>query len=189
MVIYDFNPHNLPDDYLKAIGLVVVAATETEAVMRNFIGAMLGIDNIDSLALCTQMPFNLKSQITRTLNELKAPNASELDKLDEILDRIEAAMQHRNAIAHSSFPIHPETGQVYRFKEKARGALSADMVEVKAEEITEFAKEIHGAGLALQEFMMQRELQPQLREEPLREPLVRSSKARANRREQHGDSY
>ena len=189
MIIYDFDPQNLPDDYLRAIGLVVVAATETENVMRDFIGAMLNIDNVDSIALCTPMPFPLKNQIIRTLNELKAPKASELDELDDIFDRIEAAIQKRNSIAHSSFPIHPETKQVYRYKEKARGALSAEMVEVTVEELIGIAKEINESGLLLMEFMMKRGLGPQHRTEPLREPISRGKKAREGRRAAYGDSY
>jgi len=189
MTIYDFDPANLPDDYLKAIGLVVVSATETEAVMRDFIGALLGIDNIDSIALCTQMPFSLKNQVVRALNEIKAPSASELDALDDIFDRIEAAIQQRNAIAHSSFPIHPDSGQVYRFKEKARGGLSADLVEVQVDELNSIAKEVHDAGLELQEFMMSRGVGPRHREEPLREPISRKKKARENRRAKFGKRY
>jgi hypothetical protein len=189
MTIFDFDPSNLPDEYLKAIGLIVVSATETEAVMRDFIGALLGIDNIASLAICTPMPFRLKDDIIRTLNELKAPSDSELDKLDDILDRIAEAIQSRNAIAHSSFPIHPETRQVHRFKEKARGRLSADWVEVSPEELHSIAKEIHEAGLALQSFMAERELGPHHREEPLRKPISRKKKARETRRAKFGERY
>jgi hypothetical protein len=189
MVVFEFDPHKLPNDYLKAIGLVIVAANETESVLREFIGALLGIDNIESVALCTQMPFSLKNQIARALNELKASSASELDSLDDILDRIDQAMDRRNAIAHSSFPIHPDTGQVFRFKEKARGALSADLIEVSAEEIAEIAKEIHEAGLALISFMIERNLGPRHRQEPLREPISRKKAARQKRREQLGERY
>ncbi|MGP1283014.1 MAG: hypothetical protein ACTS1X_08565 [Parasphingopyxis sp.] len=189
MTVYDFDPSNLPDDYLRAVGLVVVSATETEAVMRDFIGALLGIDNIESIAICAQMPFRLKDDIIRTLNELKAPSASELDNLDDILDQITEAIERRNAIAHSSFPIHPETGQVFRFKEKARRKLSADWVEVTVEELLSIAKEVHEAGLALQGFMAERGLGPRKREEPLREPISRKKKARDDRRAEYGEKY
>lgn len=189
MVIYDFDPTKIPDDILKGIGLVIVSATETEAIMQICIGALLGVDNVDSVAICAQMPFRLKDDVIRTLNELKAPSASELDKLDDILDRIASAMNIRNAIAHSSFPIDPETKKVYRFKEKARGALTADLVEVNQAELTSIATEVHESGLALQSFMISRGLYSRERQAPLKEPISRRKGAREGRRTKFGDDY
>ena len=37
-IIYDFDPNNLPDEYLNAIGLVMASASQTDSIMRDFLG-------------------------------------------------------------------------------------------------------------------------------------------------------
>ena len=189
MVVYDFSPENLPDDHLRAIGMLVVAGSQTEAIMRDFIGSLLGIEDFDAVALGSQMPFRLKLGVIGTLNELKAPSASELDALDDILDRINAAMDHRNDVAHSAFARHPETDEVIRFKEKSRGGLKADVEPIAAAKLLEGAKELTEVGLALQSFMMSRGFSLRERTEPLREPITRTAKARGQRRATYGEKY
>ena len=54
-VIYDFNPNNLPGDLLRAVGLMVTAASQTEYIVQEFIGAVLGIDEAEVPALTAQM--------------------------------------------------------------------------------------------------------------------------------------
>ena len=45
-IIYDFDPRNVPNEILRAIGLVTAAAAQTERILQTFIGALLKIDNI-----------------------------------------------------------------------------------------------------------------------------------------------
>ncbi|MFM5923965.1 MAG: hypothetical protein ACKOPG_07255 [Novosphingobium sp.] len=189
MIIYDFNPNNLPDEHLRAIGLVIACASQTEEIMRNFIGVLLGVDNIETIALGTHMSLPMKDDIIRAVVELNAPSASAVDEVDDILDEIREAMQLRNAVAHNEFAIHPENGEIYSLREKARGSLQAELKPIKANDLLEAADRVFRAGMALQSYMMKTGLVPRTREKPLREPLNRKKSARAQRRAEHGDQY
>ena len=188
-VVYDFNPNSLPDDYLKAIGLVITSGSQTDHIMRDFIGCLLGIDNAETIALGAHMSMPMKDDIIRAIIELNAPSASEVDVLDDILDTIRDAMALRNAIAHNAFAIHPATKEIYSMREKARGSLQVDFTEIKVDEVFAVADSVYKAGMALQDFMISRHMGPIFRKKPLREPLNRKKKARADRREKYGEKY
>ena len=187
--VYDFNPNNLPADYLKAIGLVIACASQTEEIMRNFMGVLLGVDNIETIALGTHMSLPMKDDIIRAVLELNAPSASAVDEVDDILDGIREAMQLRNIVAHNEFAIHPDNGGIYSLRTTARGSLQAEFKPVTAQELLDTAEQIYRAGMALQEYMMKSGLGPRFREGPLREPLNRGRKARQARRDEHGAAY
>lgn len=189
MIVYDFNPNNLPDDFLKAIGLVIASASHTEQIMREFLGIMLGVDNIETEALGTHMSFPMKDDMIRAVVELNAPTASDVDQIDDILDDIREAMQLRNAVAHNEFAIHPETHEILSLRVKARGSLQTEFKAVTAEELNEIAAKVYSTGMALMEFMMAKGIGPRVRTAPLREPLNRKKKYREQRRAEHGEQY
>lgn len=189
MIIYDFDPNNLPPEYLASIGLVVASASQTDHVMRDFIGSYLGIDMAESLALGAHMSTPMKDDIIRALVELNAPGASDVDELDDILDRVRKIAARRNAVAHNAFARHPETGQVFTVRERARGSLQVEMKPIEVAELNEIAAEMHASGMSLMEYMMARGIGPREREAPLREPLNRRQKARQARRDEHGAVY
>lgn len=189
MIIYDFNPNNLPPEYLAAIGLVVASASQTDHVMRDFVGSYLGIDMAESLALGAHMSTPMKDDIIRSLVELNAPRACDIDDLDDILDRIREATARRNAVAHNAFAVHPETGQVFSLRERARGSLQVDMTPIEVGELHEIAAEVYAAGMSLMDYMIARGIGPRERERPLHEPLNRGRKARQARRDEHGAQY
>lgn len=189
MTVYEFNPNKLPDDYLRAIGLVISCASQTEEIMRSFLGALLGADIIETVALGTHMSLPMKDDIIRAVVELNAPSASAVDEVDDILDNIRAAMQLRNEVAHNAFAIHPDSGEIYSLREKARGSLQAEIKPVKVEELLAVADQVYGAGMALQEYMIKSGVGPRMREKQLREPLNRKKKAREQRRADFGDRY
>ena len=140
MTIYDFNPYSLPDAYLKAIGLVIASSSQTEEILGHFLGGLLGADNIETAALHTHMSFPMKNDIVRSILELNAQNASSVDEVDDILDRIEKAVRLRNEVAHNKFAIHPETGEVYSFRVKARGSLQSNLTIITVQELLETAE-------------------------------------------------
>lgn len=189
MLIYDYNPYSLPADYLQAIGLVVAASAQTESILQDFIGVLLGIDNIETLALTTHMAAPLKDHVIRALIELNASKASIVDEVDDLLDRVGDAMAKRNTIVHNSFAIHPDTGAIESHRLKARGSLQLDLVPVTVEELQEHAALIYEAGLDLIAFMTKCGLAPNNRTRPIHEPLNRGKKARAERRQQFGSDY
>jgi hypothetical protein len=189
IVVYDFEPKNLPTDYLAAIGLVVANASQTDNIMRDFIGALLGVDNIETIALGTHMSTPMKDDIIRSLAELSAPCASEIDQIDDILDRIRSAIARRNEVAHNAFAIHPTTGEIFSMRERARGSLQVDFRPIKVEELLSIADDVYKAGIALMQFMVDRKLGSRFRTKPLFKPLNRKTKARAERRQKYGAVY
>jgi hypothetical protein len=189
VIIYDFDPNNLPPEYLSAIGLVVASASQTDHVMRDFIGSYLGVDMAESLALGAHMSTPMKDDVIRSLVELNAACASDVDDLDDILDRVREATARRNSIAHNAFARHPETGEVFSLKERARGSLQVELKPVTVAEMNEIAAEVYASGMALMDYMMARGIGPREREKPLREPLNRGKKARQARRDEHGAVY
>jgi hypothetical protein len=181
-VIYDFNPNNLPAKYLRAVGLVAATAAQTEHILQEFIGALLGIDHIQNLALTTHMSYPLKDNIIRALAELDAPNLDELDKIDELLDEAESAINKRNIIVHNAFAIHPDTGEILSHRLKARGSLQLEFKPVSVEELEQDAATIYKVGLNIMDFMISRNLAPRVRIKALRQPVNRGKKARTKRR-------
>ena len=67
--------------------------------------------------------------------------------------------------------------------------MQLDLVPVTVEEIRESARLIYEAGMDIMRFMMARGLSANFRKAPLREPLNRKKKARAERRERLGRDY
>lgn len=182
-VIYDFDPRNLPPEYLQAVGLVAMASAQTESVMQDFIGVLLGIDNIETLALTTHMAAPLKDHIARALIELNGSTYAAVDDVDDLLDAIDQTLGKRNAIVHNSLIMHPHTGEILSHRLKARGALQLELRPISVKEIKEDAALIYEAGETLMKFMILHGLAPASRTKVIREPLDRSKKARAKRRD------
>lgn len=180
-VIYDFDPNNLPPEYLQAIGLVAMASASTDSVVGQFIGGLLKIDNIEALALTAHLNAPVMDHIARALIELNATDVRYVDEVDRLLDAVNEAQAKRNTILHNSLCIHPETGKVFSHRLKARGSLTLELQPISVDEILADAREIHLAGMAVQSFMAMFDADPILRNRPIHEPLNRTKKAREER--------
>lgn len=181
--VYDFDPFNLPPEYLRAVGLVAMASAQTESTVSDLIGGLLGADLAETPALTTHMAMPLKDHAVRALAELNAPTAEIVDEIDELMNAINGAMTRRNAIIHNALVVHPDTGEVLSHRLKARGSLQLVLVPISAKEIEEDARLINKAGLDLVDLLARYNLWPKSRAAPLREPLDRTKAARAKRRE------
>jgi hypothetical protein len=184
LILYDFDPRNIPNEYLRAIGLVAMASAQTESTMQDFIGAILHIDNIETLALTTHMTVPMKEQVARTVIELNAASAAVVDEVDDILDRIRDALAKRNVMIHSPLCRHPHTEEVSSQRLSARGTIDFELRPISVKEIEDVAEEIYDAGMDLMRFMMAAQIGPLERPHQLRQPLPRSKKARESRRQQ-----
>ena len=182
-VIYDFDPNNLPPEYLQAVGLVAMSSAQTENVMQDFIGVLLGIDAIETLALTTHMAGPLKDHIIRALTELNAVSIDIVDEIDDLMDAINEAMGKRNVIVHNPLMMHPKTGEVLSHRLRARGSLQLELRPISVEEIQQDASLIYEVGMNLTTFMMNHGLSPKWPAHPMRVTLNRSKKARAERRD------
>jgi hypothetical protein len=190
MVIYDFDPRNLPPDLLRAIGLVVAASAQTESIVQELIGALLKIDNIETRALTAHMSAPLKDQVARALAELSAPSVGEVDTIDDLLDAVNSAYEKRNVIVHNSLARNPDTGEVLSYREVARGSLRVSLQPVRVEQVEQDAATIYEAGIAIMRFMISRGIGACERTAPLHVPIDRRKKARTIRRDLSvGDGY
>jgi hypothetical protein len=188
VIIYDFNPNNIPDEYLKAIGRIMLCAAQAEDCVRTAIGVFLKIDNVETLALTTQLSTPLKNKILRAVAELNSASASMVDDLDDILDNINAGMERRNAVAHRSLCKNPESNEILIWKEKVRDSIELELKPITVNELNEIADNLLKASDELTAFLG-RVGGPRIREGLLREPLNRTKTARAKRRAQHGAQY
>ena len=182
-VIYDFDPHKLPPELLRAMGLVVAASAQTEAVVQDLIGGILNIDNIQTRSLTVHMSAPLKDQIVRSLSELDAPSVAEIDLIDELLDGINSAYSKRNAVVHNAIARHPETGETFSYRETSRGSLQISLQPIRASEVEKDAALIYDAGMSLMRYMIARGLLPKVRERAIRASINRGEKARTKRRD------
>ncbi|NQZ14631.1 MAG: hypothetical protein HRT94_07400 [Alphaproteobacteria bacterium] len=180
-ITYDYDPRSIPSEYLEALGLIATAAAQTEDILQQFIGGLLGIDMIQSIALTTHLSFPLKDNIIRTLAEIDAPDIDELDKIDSLLDRAKNAIDKRNIALHNSLAINPLTNDVFSHRQTARGKLAVSLQKISAQEIKEDAVEIYQVGMEIYQFMISRGLQPKNRNKPLSPSVKRGPKARKER--------
>lgn len=180
-VIYDFDPNNMPPDLLQAIGLMAMCSAQTESVMQTFIGAILQIDNLEAIALTAHMSAPLKDQVARALIELNGVSHGTVDLVDELLDAISDAGSKRNVVVHNSLAMHPETGEVFSYRQAARGSLQVSLQPISVEEIKKDAAALYDAGVHLLQFMIMYGLESTDRTRPRLAPMDRRKKARAKR--------
>ena len=159
-VVYDFNPHNLPPDYLAAIGLVTACAAQAEEAVETLIAACLGIDAEYGMAVTSHMAVPLRDNVARAVAEIRFENLGALDELDILLDRISQAFDKRNAVIHHSWTRHPQTGHVFTVKQTARGSVKVEVISMSAEDISADAAFIYSAGIDLVRFMIAYGLKP-----------------------------
>lgn len=158
-IIYDYDPNNLPDDYLRAIGRAIASASQTEHILNTAVGGILGIQSHLTIVAATHMSIPLKMSILKSAAEFRL-EVDDLDELDQILEKVQVAMGSRNKYAHDSWCQHPTTGQVYRQKENARVRLEMDLIQVSIDQIEHEAAVIYDTGLLLLAFLDTRGLLP-----------------------------
>lgn len=152
-IIYDFDPRNLPPDYLETIGLVTACWAQTDHTVQTFVGACLGVDALYSIAVTAHMAVPLRDGVARAVAQLRIDDLDRLDELDVILDRVKVAADKRNLLAHHGWCRHPKTGQVYIFKETARGTVAGSLILLSVEQIKSDAMFIYETGIDLLQFM------------------------------------
>jgi hypothetical protein len=179
--VYDFDPRNLPQELLAAIGLAIASGSQTEAVMAMTIGGCLGIDSELNMAVTTHMTLPLKFSVLRSTAEIKINDLDALDRLDTLLEAVDQALNKRHTLAHSSFCRDEETGKTFRVKASARTRVEGDLVPVSTRAIKAEAAFIYKAGMDLMMFAMEHGLMPH--HPPPRPRGHKTKAARKKRRE------
>ena len=70
--VYDYDPRNLPQEVLAAIGLAVTSSAQTEDIMEFAIHGCIGIDSEYGRAITTHMPAPLRFSVLRSVAEMVA---------------------------------------------------------------------------------------------------------------------
>ncbi len=100
MPYYDFDPHNLPQKLLAAIGLALTSYAQTERMVQDAIAGCLGVDTEYGAAATTHMAMPLRFSVLKSVAEIRIDDLDALDELDELISKVEDAANRRNAIAH-----------------------------------------------------------------------------------------
>ena len=126
---FDFDPHNLPNDVLEAIGLAMTSSAQTESIIEMAIAGCLKVEVDYGAAVTTHMSAPLRDSVLRAVAEIRIDDLDTLDELDRILDHIRDEVQpRRNAIAHHTWCRDPNTDEVFTVKQTARGSVDAELI-------------------------------------------------------------
>jgi hypothetical protein len=157
---YDFDPRNLPQDMLAAIGLMTACAAQTESCVEAGIAGCLGIDFEYGKAITTHMASPLRDSALRATAEIRIDDLDALDELDRLLDRVSEAFAKRNAVVHNCWCRDPENGSVFTVKETARTRVQSDLIPMTVNQIKGDALFVYQAGMDLYVFLMAYKLLP-----------------------------
>jgi hypothetical protein len=177
VVIYDYDPFNLPPEILRAIGLVIACASQSEHILNMAVGGSLGLEDHYTIALTVHMPIGLKIGVLKSAAEFRL-EVTALDELDLLLVEMDKAFGVRNKYAHHSFARNPETGAIYRQSEIARVRLEIESILLSVDQIEGDALFVYKAGMELVKFLLAHDLMPR----PITGDLARDHKSPAARK-------
>jgi hypothetical protein len=179
---YDFDPRNLRQDLLAAIGLMTTSAAHTESCVDEAIAGCLGIDHEYGQAVTTHMTMPLRFDVLRSAAEIRIDDLDALDALDVLLDRLKQAFNKRNAVVHHMWGRDPKTGNVMMVKETARQRIEIESIPMSADQVKDDALFVYETGMALFSFLKAHSLLPPFPNAP-RPGWHKSKEERKKRRE------
>lgn len=152
--VFDFEPANLPQDFLAALGLMSASASITDGVVEMAIVGMLGLDGEQGWAVTAHMPAPLRANVLKSAAEIRFSDPRILDELDVLLEAIKKATEARNEIIHGSWCRVPSTGQVMLVQQKARTHVEVSANPMTVDEVKLKATALYDAGMNLMQFIM-----------------------------------
>jgi hypothetical protein len=180
-IVYDFDPMNLPQDILAAIGLVAAVSAQAEHIVEQAIGGVTNLDFEYTAAFCTHMNAPLRDNVLRAVAEIKLENLDELDQLDQLLDNLNEGFKRRNAYLHNSWCRNRADNSVFTVKTEARGSVVMGLVPVSVDQIHRDATFLQITALELYSFFGERGLLPHIPTAP-RPRAHKTKTARKKRR-------
>jgi hypothetical protein len=159
---YDFDPRNLPQDLLAAIGLMTTSAAQTEWFVESAIAGCLGLSVEYGAAVTTHMNMPLRLNVLKSAAEIRIVDLEVMKELEELLGRIDAAFRKRNDVVHHTWLRDPDTGKVGRVWKKARERVELEVIPMSADQVRRDARFVYQAGIDLFEFLGKHDLMPRL---------------------------
>jgi hypothetical protein len=157
-IVYDYDPRNLPQEVLGAIGLLVACSAQTEHVVELGIGGFLQIEVDYAVAVTTHMNAPLRDNVLRAAAEIRMDDLDDLDELDDLLDAVKIAFDKRNMYVHHTWCKHPKTGEVFLNRTSARGSVNSELIPLTVDQIKTDALFIYDAGMNLMRFLSTRNM-------------------------------
>lgn len=142
--IYDFDPRNIPQDFLAAIGFVSVTWEQTQSVIDAAIEKLAGIPDM-RLGACitTHMTGPQRIQALKTLSKLRfGPDA--FLAFEVLVKRLNDAAKARNDVVHGRWQL--DCDGVGTAKITARSELDAAVTFRSAQSIAAIGHEIFDVG-------------------------------------------
>jgi len=139
---YDYD---IPDNYIKAIGLVTVSWARLDYCIDFLIWELLGLqdDEIKGLSVTNHLSFPMKYNIVSSLLEIWLSETSKIDvynSIIETLDNADILRVKRNDFSHGAWQF--KNNHLTSIKFSARGTLKADGISYKLEDIETLINDI-----------------------------------------------
>ncbi|WP_457797639.1 hypothetical protein [Methylocystis sp. S23] len=160
--VYDFDPRNLPQELLSAIGLMAASTAQTEHIVEMAIHCFLGVDIEYGQAITSHMSMPQRLNCLMASAEIRIDDIESLVELEEIVEKIESSFNLRNAVIHHTWCVDPETDQISTVKTSARGTVKTDFVHMTVDKVKADALVVYAAGISLMEFLIAREFRQTL---------------------------
>jgi len=158
---YDFDPRNLPQDLLSAIGLVVASAAYAEDIIDQAIGGMSRLDFEYTGCLTTHLTMPIRFKALRSTAKITL-SENDLTVLLDIVARLEKAFEERNAVVHNVWVRDPDDGGVIMLKETASREYKIDLVPKTIPAVQAVAANLYAVAMELEVFIGARGLHPDL---------------------------
>ena len=140
----------IPDDILRAIGLVAVEWTNIENTLGRLLGDLLALGTQAS-AVTTHIPFRTRIDIANTYARERPQIEPELAReLSDLLKQIDANRSERNLCVHGEWRIHPRSGRAEVSQMSAHGKIAWRGGHVTAQNLITLADEIVSLNEALE---------------------------------------
>jgi hypothetical protein len=180
--VYDFEPQNLPQELLAAVGLMTASAAQTESIVEAAIQGCLGVDFEYGMAVTTHMAMPQKFSALKSSAEIRIDDLDTLDELDDIIAELEKAFDLRNSVVHHTWCRDQKTDEIFIVKTSARKSVKMDLVPLTIDDVKRDALIVYTVGMKLMTFLIRNNLLPPIPETP-RPRDHKSASARKKRRE------
>lgn len=158
---YDYDPRNLPEAYVLAVGKVSVAWSQTENALETVIATLSGVGLPLGWALTTHMNFPMKCDAALSVAG-RTLSAEDHEALRLTIATLKIASEARNKYVHGHWAISETPGEIFILSVRSRGTLKATYLRVGVEEIERAAADIYDVGMSLIRFLLIRGLAPKM---------------------------
>lgn len=145
----------IPDDHLSEIGRITANFAILESTLCRFIGALLEIDAVAGKIVTAELSFRNMVNLLDSLFKYRCADSQLVGELEKLLGGVMQVEQRRNQITHSTWGLHPETGNIARLKRTAKKGSGLQQQEeiMTSQDLWSIAVDINTADNRLNDFM------------------------------------